>query len=144
MLSCEEKVSEPITINERILGSWLVISEKKKFNDYSLRENENGITADWGFGPKSSIKLNSDNTFNTNVDVDKVVNPNVGSLPIIVPPDTWILNEKVSETFVTFYSFYEYVGLILRDTTRFQISMDRDDQLILENEKVLIKHKRIN
>lgn len=141
LTSCEERISEP-DISKTIQGSWLVTSEKIKGGNAALTEDDNGIsTTTWGLGAITSIKLNSDNTFYLNV--DQGGSSQTASHPggLEIPSNTWTLNEQA--TTITFYSATEYVGLILRDTAQFQLTIDQNDQLILENEQVILRHRRI-
>lgn len=132
--SCEKnEIISADTKANPIIGNWLLISEKQKLNDYLITENDNGLMSKWsdtGHIPSvGNIGINKDGTININ---------HYGQNK---PTDgTW----KLEEGNITFYTEIEYAGSILRDTIHFQIDVDISELLVLENDKLLLKHKKLD
>lgn len=53
---------------------------------------------------------------------------------------TWKLKDNHT---ITFFSEFEYVGIIFRDTIDFNFLINANQQLILENEALLLKHRKL-
>ncbi len=132
--SCEK--NEIISANTKassIIGNWLLISEKQKLNNYLVTENEDGVMSRWsetGHIPLvGNIGINKDGTININ------------HYGLNKPSDgIW----KLEEGKIIFYTEIEYAGLILKDTIQFRTYVDVNQLLVLENKKLLLKHKKLD
>jgi len=132
-LTCEKSEIIPSdTFQNKIIGDWLLVSEKQKLNSYLITEDDNGIMGYWagnGISWVGNIEFNRNKTVNINhFGIDGPAN------------GTWKLENKT----ITFFTETEYVGLLLRDTIQFEISIDESERLVLENDQLLLKHRKLN
>jgi hypothetical protein len=130
-ISCDDHESPLGDMENEIVGDWLLVSEKQKLNSYAVHENDAGLTSNWDITISNigSIGLKSDNSLNIN-------HYGIDNVP---PTGTWDLNGST----LTFFTEVEYVGIIFRDTIQFHVSIE-NQQLVLENKKLLLKHKRLD
>ncbi len=142
-VSCEKKELTEFKPSE-ILGTWLVVHEKRLSDNWTQSE-ENGITTDWQVKnpfangmPVTSIRFNEDKTFYWNV--DKVEDwEHFEKIRSGMPEDLQnIYSLENGEDHIALYTRFEYVGIIKTDTANFKMSMVKD-HLILVNKDVQLK-----
>jgi hypothetical protein len=105
---------------DEILGHWLVVSNNSLHDD-------NGIVVEWGGYYVRSVTIRKDSTF--------AMNGDAGS------SGTWKLNG--TEDKIVFYTWANATRSVIGDTTEFKISIDTNQELILEKDSALIRHRRI-
>lgn len=129
--SCENDISRTNNLVDNIAGDWLLVSEKQKLNNYAISEDNKGLYVDWGgnIGWVGNIELQKNKTLNIN----HYWNDNLPS------NGRW----KVENKTLTLFTELHYVGLIIRDTIQFDVSIDTSDRLVLENDHFLHKYRKL-
>jgi len=117
--SCGKEAMNP-SFENKILGNWLVVDE-----------NNNLSVVEWGLFYVSSIKLYADKSFKIGLfkSIDDDTIPKTGA---------WVLNSNKDS--ITFYSLVNDIGLTLRDTTSFNISIGGSGKLTLRDKWTSIPH----
>ena len=116
--SCSKEGAKS-SFENKIVGNWLVVDS-----------NNNDLVVEWGLFYVSSIKLYSDNSFKLNL--GRRVDDSTSKT------GTWVLDNNKDS--ITFYTRVSDIGMILRDTSNFHISIDPNGELILKNGWTSIQH----
>jgi hypothetical protein len=116
--SCKKEVMKS-SFESKILGNWLVIDSVNKDK-----------VVEWGIFYVTSIKLYSDKTFRLNL--GRSIDDSSAKT------GTWVLNGNKDS--ITFYTMVSDIGMTLKDTSGFHISIDPDGKLILKNNWTSIMH----
>ncbi len=129
--SCETtQVTEPLP--DRVIGDWLVTSEQQKSNSNLMIEDDNGVLSHWSekVGWVGNIELLRDGTLN------------IGHLwNADLPPNG---NWKLNGNRIIFFTEQEVYGITRRDTLQFNVSINETHQLVLDNDFLLIKLRKLD
>jgi hypothetical protein len=113
----KEAMKSPV--ESKFLGNWLVVDSSNQ-----------DMVVEWGIFYVSSVKLYSDKTFKVNL--GRSIDDST------IKTGTWALNRNKDS--ITFYTTVSDAGMIYRDTTGFDISIDPDGKLVLKNNWISIMH----
>ena len=130
-VACETRhVTDPLPI--KVIGDWLVVSEQQKSNSNLVVEDDNGLLSHWSntVGWVGNIELRKDGTLN----IGHLWNPN---LP---PNGSWKLNANS----IIFFTEQEVYGVTRRDTLQFNVSINESQQLVLDNDFLLVKLRKLD
>jgi len=129
--ACETtQVTEPVPV--KVIGDWLVVSEQQKSNSNLIIENDNGVLSYWSknVGWVGNIKLRKDGILN------------IGHLwnPDLPPNGSW----KLDGNGVVLFTEQQVYGVTRRDTLQFNVSINESHQLVLDNDFLLIKLRKLD
>jgi hypothetical protein len=129
--ACETtQVTEPVPV--KVIGDWLVVSEQQKSNSNLSVEDDNGVLSYWSenVGWVENIELHKDGILN----IGHFRNPD---LP---PNGSW----KLDGNSVVFFTEQEVYGITRRDTLQFNASTNESQQLVLDNDFLLIRLRKLD
>jgi hypothetical protein len=141
----EEDPSVSRITTTQISQTWIPVYEKR-ISDNWVQSDENGITTDWEvdtqFGSKINIravKFGDDGTFSWNIATAEdweywlKIRDNL--------PEGFLSTYSLSHDgrSIVLYSRFNYVGIVTTDTAHFQIAINHDGRLVLENQEVKLE-----
>ena len=129
--ACETThVTEALPV--KVIGDWLVVSEQQKSNSNLVVEDDNGVISYWSenVGWVGNIELRKDGTLN------------IGHLwnPDLPPNGSW----KLDRNSVVFFTEQEVYGITRRDILQFNVSINESQQLVLDNDFLLVRLRKLD
>jgi hypothetical protein len=130
-VACETThVTDPLP--HKVIGDWLVVSEQQKSSSNLVVEDDNGLVSYWSetVGWVGNIELCKNGTLN------------IGHLwnPDLPPNGTWKLNQNS----IVFFTEQEVYGTTRRDTLQFNVSINESQQLVLDNDFLLVRLRKLD
>ena len=128
--SCEKETAHKpaIPLKEAVMGNWQVTYQKLKPTNFTFEDQHEGVVTEWGCYYILSIKIKSDGTYVVN-DSDEAVT----ALGEVIPlGGHWTMDEQNQMIFSCGNG----------TNTSFRASMGKDGRLVLENDKLLLRHNK--
>ena len=128
--SCEKETeSGPrIPLVEEIKGDWLVVYKMHKQNNFTFEDQKKGVVTAWPCYYVLSVDINDDHSYTiNNSDVVPANDKHTHTLG-----GTWFLDAQDN---ITFFCDRTH-------STSFKASINKEGQLVLENDEILLHHNK--
>ncbi len=134
--ACEKETANApeIPIQEGMLGDWLVVYQKNKTNDFTFQDASEGVVTSWGCFYILDLHLEDNGSFYVNGSHNRVAADSSSH----ALGGNWMLNSQQDS--ITFNCRDK--NNAVTHTVTFKIYADKDGTLVLENEKLLLRHHK--